>query len=846
MSNVHAALQNLSPSQRKAVEALLAKKGIDQQARLPIPRADRGQALPLSFAQQRLWFLWQLEAEGAAYNIPGAIDIAGRLDALLLGRCINALVQRHEALRTVFQSGESGDVQVILPTLDIVLQQVDLSGLPNAEREAETQRLATAEAQGAFDLRSGPLLRTCLLKLGDQQHVLLVTLHHIVADGWSVDIFLKEFAALYDAGQQGRQAVLSALPVQYADYALWQRDWLAAGESERQLSYWREQLGAEHLLLALPHDRPRPAVLSARGGNVAVQLDLASSERLKAFAKAREMTPFSVWLALYKLLLQRLSGAADIRVGVPVANRGRAEISGVVGFFVNTVVLRSPFDSQLTFDQWLTQVNSVSQQAQAHQDLPFERLVEALQPQRSLSHNPLFQAKFNYGFDTTQLPSPTGLTLTSRAIEHLGAHFDLALDIADTSTGFKGFFTYACDLFDEVSVNGFALALQTLLFAALAAPETPLHRLAVAAPGTSRLVGEAAAPANTVLTLWQQQLDADPQALAVDDGNQHLSRQQLDNHSNRVAQALIVRGVKPGERVALCLPRSTQWIVGLLGVLKAGATYLPLDPTQPVDRLRQLLDASDARVVIGDNPLLVTNDRALVRLDSTEVQGCSAVTPDLIPHADQPAYVIYTSGSSGTPKGVLISHRALANYVQGMLQRLAPLAEGGMAMVSSVAADLGHTTLFAALCSGRALYLPDDDALRDADGFAAFMSGHAVSVLKIVPSHLNGLLLANPNAKLLPRDALILGGESSPTALLEKIRQLAPDCRVFNHYGPSETTVGVLTYEWPLSAAVPRHLAWAGHCRATAWKCWMPTSIRCQWVSLVSCTSVASAWRWGI
>ena len=807
MSKLHAALQNLSPSQRKAVEALLAKKGVDQQARLPIPRADRGQALPLSFAQQRLWFLWQLEPEGAAYNIPGAIRITGRLDAALLGRCLNALVQRHEALRTVFQSGENGDRQIIQPTLEITLQQLDLSGLPSAEREAEARRLSTAKAQAPFDLRNGPLLRTCLLKLGDEQHLLLVTLHHIVADGWSVDIFLKEFSKLYDAGQQGKEAALSALPVQYADYALWQRDWLAAGESERQLSYWREQLGDEHPLLELPHDRPRPAVLSARGGNVEVQLDLATSERLKAFAKAREMTPFSVWLALYKLLLQRLSGASDLRVGVPVANRGRAEIAGVVGFFVNTLVLRTAFDSQLTFERWLTQVNSVSQQAQAHQDLPFERLVDALQPERSLSHNPLFQAKFNYGFDTSQLPSPAGLTLTSQAAEHLGAHFDLALDIADTPSGFRGFFTYACDLFDEASVKAFASMLQSLLHAALAAPETPLHQMGVAPSAASRQVGEAAAPASTVLALWQNRLDLQPQALAVDDGTQKLSRRELDNHANRLAQALVARGVTPGARVALCLPRSTQWVTALLGVLKAGATYLPLDPTQPPERLRKLLDASAACLVIGQDLSLATPTRSVLTLDAAEVQTQGADAPPVTPTPDQPAYLIYTSGSTGVPKGVFISHGALAGYVQGVLERLAPLADGGMAMVSSVAADLGHTTLFGALCGGRALYLPDDETVRDPDGFAAFISRHAISVLKIVPSHLNGLLLANPNASLLPRHALILGGESSSAALLERVRQLAPECRVFNHYGPSETTVGVLTYEWPLNAATPAKLA---------------------------------------
>ncbi|WPP02039.1 amino acid adenylation domain-containing protein [Pseudomonas sp. HR96] len=796
MSKLQDALQNLTPSQRQALEAVLAKKGLAGQVNLPMPQADRSQPLALSFAQQRLWFLWQLDPDSAAYNIPGAIRIHGALDPLRLEQCMQALVQRHEALRTTFHSGENGDVQVIHPALAVGLTRVDLRDQPAALRE-----YVQAEAQAPFDLRSGPLLRLTLLALGEQEHLLLITLHHIVADGWSVDVFLKEFCVLYDGAAGGAVPALPPLARQYADYACWQRDWLAAGEGARQLAWWREQLGAEQPLLALPHDRPRPAALSGRGANLSVQLDRPRSERLKAFAQSRGMSPFSVWLTLYSLLLQRLSGSDDLRIGVPVANRGRAEMAGVVGFFVNSLVLRTRYDSQLSFEAWLVEVNQVSQQAQAHQDLPFEQLVDALQPERSLSHNPLFQAKFNYGFDTSQLPSPQGLRLSSETVEQLGAHFDLALDIADSPTGFSGFFTYACDLFDASTVQGFARLLEQLLDAALAAPQTPLHRLAVA---PIEPLTDAPAARLDPLQSWQSLLQSAPDALAVVDGHVSLSRGQLDEQASRIAGHLQRAGIGCGAVVAVALPRSASWLAALLGVLKAGAAYLPLDPSQPPQRLRQLLQASAARRLIGRDPALASSQCPLLHPDEA---GPELATPAAPVPAGSPAYVIYTSGSSGQPKGVLVSHGALGQYLHGLLERLAPLPAGGMAMVSSVAADLGHTTLFAALCAGRPLYLPGDEVLRDAEAFAQFMGRHAVSVLKIVPSHLDGLLQACPDASLLPRELLILGGEASSPALLQQVRALAPQCRVMNHYGPSETTVGVLTHEWPLDAAVPVPLA---------------------------------------
>ncbi|WP_049975950.1 condensation domain-containing protein, partial [Azospirillum sp. B506] len=378
-------LDGLSRSQRRALAAVLAAKGIDVHTRFPIPRADRAEPLPLSYAQQRLWFLWRMDPGGAAYNIPGAIRVSGPLDPALLEAAFAHLTERHEALRTTFSERDGQPVQVIHPHLAPVPVRIDLSDLAPAERESRARDLARAEALAPFDLGAGPLLRLTLIRLADEDHLLLITLHHIVADGWSVERFLAEFARSYDALRAGHLPALPALPIQYADYAQWQRDWLEAGERDRQLAYWRDRLGTDHPVLSLPLDRPRPAVLGAHGGTVGFRLGAQRSRALKALAQARGVTPFVLLLAAFKLLLLKHSGETDLRVGVPFANRNRVETEGVVGFFVNTLVLRSRLDSRESFGSLLARLRDTALEAQAHQDLPFEQLVEALQPERSLT-----------------------------------------------------------------------------------------------------------------------------------------------------------------------------------------------------------------------------------------------------------------------------------------------------------------------------------------------------------------------------------------------------------------------------------------------------------------------------
>ncbi|MDF3932682.1 non-ribosomal peptide synthase/polyketide synthase [Pseudomonas citronellolis] len=774
------------------------------------PRSERSELralprdaeLPLSAAQARLWFFWQMEPHSAAYNVPGALRLRGPLDEAALLRAFDALVARHETLRTTFDEIDGTPLQRIQPALPLQLARVDLSGHanPHADPQAEARRLAEAEALLPFDLRQGPLLRLSLLMLGEDDQVLLLTLHHMVSDGWSIRVLVDEFSQLYSAFAEGRELQLPALPLQYADYAQWQRELLAGREGERQLAWWKALLGNEHPVLELAADRPRPAVQSYRGGSLGFSLDAALGRRLKALAQAEDVTPFMLLLGAYALLLKLHSGQRELRIAVPIANRQQLETEGLIGFFVNTQALPLSIDENASFSELLAAIKPLALGAQANQDLPFEQLVEALQPQRSLAHNPLVQVKFNYGFDVSRLPDAGALRLELFSEEQYGARFDLALDMAEGADGeLRGSFVYARDLYDDASVAAIAGQFGELLQRLCEQPQRPLGELPLAAPEAAAVLrGERREwPADNVLALLDGAAARDPQAIAVQAWDGEYSYAELQLRANRMAHALIAAGVQPGERVALCQARGAQWLLMLLGVLKAGAAYVPLDPEQPDARLRQVLAESGARfVLLGDAERAASFAEQAWLVERGGPQQGPEQTPAVAIDAASPAYVIFTSGSSGQPKGVLVSHGALANYVQGVLERLALEPGLGMAMVSSVAADLGHTTLFGALCSGGRLCLADAQAVADAERFAAFMEQGAVDVLKIVPGHLRGLLAAAPNPlAVLPRQLLVLGGEACDRGLLQRVRELAPQLRIVNHYGPSESTVGVLTHE---------------------------------------------------
>ncbi|PBP34915.1 non-ribosomal peptide synthetase, partial [Pseudomonas syringae] len=790
----------LSLEQRQQFLARLRQEGKDFSL-LPVPVSRHDvSAIPLSFAQQRLLFLWQLDPSSDAYKMTTGLRLHGTLNESALRRAFDHLIERHEVLRTVFHTDSDQAQQVLLHDQTIALECIDLAGLTDVElRDAELAlRVATVTGQ-PFDLRTGPLLRAHLFRLADDEHVLVVSMHHIVSDGWSMDVMIQEFVHCYQAYCEGRELALPELPLQYADYAIWQRSWLEAGEGARQLDYWRNQLGEEQPLLDAAPDFPRPATQSYQGEHLRFDFGADLSQRLNAFARTQGMTLFMLVLAGFSLFLSRKAGQRDIRIGVPNANRGRAETEGLIGFFINTQVLRCQVDERLSYLDLLAQIRDTSFGAQAHQDVPFEQLVDQLAPERSLGHNPLFQAKFNQNVVLKQKTALrlAGLEVSEYAFDKQGAHFDLALDITDDGTLIHGDMAYASDLYRRSTVEGFIPELLALFETLLDAPQAPLFSLGALAVEPRR---DAREPAPHMLQLWDRQVERQPHAQAARCLERTLTTLQLEQAANQLAHHLIRMGISEGQPVAVLMERSLDWLTAVLAIFKAGGVYMPLDVKAPDARLQQLLVNAQAGVLLcaeGD-----------VRQTSLGVAGCQGLTwtpalwqdlpvsrPDTGPSADSAAYVIHTSGSTGQPKGVLVSQGALASYLRGLLEQLQLAPEASMALVSTIAADLGHTVLFGALCSGRTLHVLTEALGFDPDAFAAYMAEHQVGVLKIVPGHLAALLQAGQPADVLPQHALIVGGEACSPVLVEQVRQLKPGCRVINHYGPSETTVGVLTYE---------------------------------------------------
>ncbi|TBV09727.1 non-ribosomal peptide synthetase [Stutzerimonas kirkiae] len=773
-------------------------------------RVDRVQPLVLSYAQQRQWFLWQLEPESTAYNMPTALRFKGDLNIEALRASFEALIARHESLRTTFRQEGEQAVQVIHPRIDLALDQEHLEGA----REALIQSRVEAEVARPFDLEHGPLLRVKLLRLAEDDHVLILTLHHIVSDGWSMPIMVDELIQLYEGYRTGQEVTLPELPIQYTDYAIWQRNWMEAGEQERQLAYWKEQLGDEQVVLELPTDRPRPAIQSQEGASLSIELSDELAQSLKQLAQQQGVTLFMLLLASFQTLLHRYSGQEDIRVGVPNANRNRVETERLVGFFVNTQVFKAEFDLGTTFSDLLKQIQQRALGAQAHQDLPFEQLVEALHPERSLSHSPLFQVMFNY---QTQVNGESrrlsGLTVEGLSWEGNTTKFDLSLNIFEHGQGIAASLNYAIDLFDGSTIERLDRYWLNLLQGIVKAPNQRIAELPLLSPEEQQQIiydwnrTEASYPSGQCIhQLIEAQAEKAPDSVAVVFGDQELTYRELNRKANQLAHKLRELGVGPDVLVGIAVERSLEMVIGLLAALKAGGAYVPLDPEYPQDRLLYLIEDSGIQ-------LLLTRASQQDRLPiptlclDLDKSGLDVYPQENLANFTQPenqAYVIYTSGTTGMPKGVAVSHGALENYVNAINQRLPLDAIQSMAMVSAPTADLGHTVLYGALCKGKKLHLLDKETVLDAEAFAAYMQAYKVDAVKIVPSHLGAMLSAG--RQVLPRRCLILGGEVCPPALLGRIAALAPGLTVFNHYGPTETTVGVLAGEmreaphlgWPL------------------------------------------------
>ncbi|MBZ4422338.1 non-ribosomal peptide synthase/polyketide synthase [Myxococcus sp. RHSTA-1-4] len=790
--------------------AELAERVLAQRARAgdmtppPLMRGERHGEPLLSFSQLRLWFLDELERGSPAYNISAAVRLEGTLDAAVLERCFAEVARRHETLRTAFVTRDGVPVQRIAETLPLVIPLVDLSSLPAAEREAAVVGLAREEARRPFDLSTGPLLRATLLRAGVHEHVLVLVMHHIVSDGWSMGVLVKEVGALYAAYLRGAPSPLPELPIQYADWAGWQQEWLEGGALEAQLAWWRERLRGAPSALELPTDRPRPSAPSSRGHTVPARLSRTLSEDVKALAKREGLTPFMVLLAGWQVLLGRYAGQQDVCVGTPVAGRPRVETEGLIGFFVNTLVLRTELTGNPSFREVLERVRETTLGAYAHQDVPFEKLVEALRPARDLGRTPLFQAMLAFQQDPLPELSLPGLSLRPVALDTGLAKFEVSLNLSDTREGFAGVLQCSADLFEAATGERMVRHLATLLEAAVARPDLRVAELPLLdASEQHRLLVEwnpsASLPDDACLhQLFEAQAARVPERVAVVAGGESLTYRELDARANQLAGHLRTLGVGPDVPVGLCLERRVDAMVGLLGILKAGGAYVPLDPAFPTERLSGALDAAGARVVVTaglPHERFQGHAATVVRLD-TDAGMLARYGADAGPCTAAPgnlAYVIFTSGSTGRPKGVAIEHRQIVRYVRGIIQRLS-LPEGvNSASVSTLAADLGHTALFPALALGGTLHLVATDVASDAAALGDYFERHSVDCLKIVPSHLRALLASEAPGRVLPRQRLVLGGEAADWALIDQVRALRPGCEVFNHYGPTETTVGVLT-----------------------------------------------------
>jgi amino acid adenylation domain-containing protein/non-ribosomal peptide synthase protein (TIGR01720 family) len=783
--------------------ALRGERGIEA---LPLVRVPRGGPMPLSSGQERLWFLDQLDPGDISYLVPVAMRFEGELDRPALDRALQAIVDRHEALRTTFSAEGGKPAQIIHDRLDFHLLVRDLQALGEGDREAAVRREMAEEATLPFELGKGPLIRGRLLLLGVADHALLLTMHHIVSDAWAQSILNREVAALYSAFRRGEPSPLPELPIQYADYAAWQRKWLDDEVLSSQLTYWRKQLDGAPRAIDLPTDRIRPPVRSSRGERKTVFIPPPLLERLHDLGRREGVTLFMMLLAALDVVLYRYTGQSDIVVGSPIAGRTRAETEELIGFFLNTLVLRVSLSDDLTFEDLLRRVKEVCLGAYAHQDMPFERLVQELAPERDMSRSPLFQVILNLQNTPKESAGVEGLKLRRMGVDAVSTKADLTLIMAEGPTGLTGMLAYSTDIFEGATIERLLRQLVTLLEGVVEDPTRRLRDLPLlpAEEQTKLLVewnSTAVAYAKDTLVhqLFEARADEAPDAPALVAGGVTLSFGELDRSANRLAHRLRSMGVGRGAVVGLCLDRSAALIVGLLGILKAGAAYVPLDVAYPRQRLSQILDEAGVRIVVSESafaPLFAEGGVSVLRLDADAVSIASESEERLHggASAEDLCYVLFTSGSTGKPKGVAIEHRQLVNYVHGVAERMGLPRGASYAHVSTFAADLGNTVLFPPLCLGGCLHVISQGLTTDPAGMAAYFDEHGIDCLKIVPSHLAALLAAPHPERLIPRKLLVLGGEASSWELIARIEKLRPDCRILNHYGPTETTVGVLTF----------------------------------------------------
>lgn len=756
---------------------------------------------PLSFAQQRLWFVHQMDPASSAYNMPMAFRLSGRLDVEALEWVLNEILRRHEILRTTFDVLDQQPVQLVAPSLSLKLSVTNLGSLPAPLREVEAERFANEESQRPFDLARGPLIRATLLQLWPNEHVLLLTLHHIVSDGWSQSILMNELSLLYEAHVAGQPSPLPELPIQYADFAEWQREWLSGAVLDQQIDYWQKHLAGAPPSLELPTDRLRPAVQSFNGARELFNLSRILSVQLAEFSRREDATLFMTLLAAFEVLLYRYTGQSDIVVGTPLANRNRKELEGLIGFFVNTLALRTDLSGDPTFRELLARVREASLGAYANQDLPFEMLVEELRPVRDPSRNPIFQVIFALQNMPEADSHQSDLIIKPVDVKTGRSQFDLALDVTEFEGQIYASLVYNTDLFDAPAMQLMAEHFKVLLAGLIAGVDRPISALPLLTEAESRRLlvewnDTHAEMGEEVLLhrLFEARVERAPEAIALVFEGRRVSYEELNRRANRLAHYLRELGVGPESLVGLMMERSIEMIVGMLGILKAGGAYVPLDPASPLARLAQVLDDARLSLLLTDRPssagLPSSYQGQLICLDVEE--GSLSQQPDRNPPCrttgDNAAYVIYTSGSTGTPKGVLLAHRGVCNVVGALVQAFAIGRESCVLQFASLSFDASVEEIFTALTTGARLCLARRETLLSGSDLVELARAEKITVATMPPS-----LLAVLSPEQFPMlETMCSAGERCPA---EVAARWSKGRRFVNGYGPTETTVIATTYE---------------------------------------------------
>ncbi|MGP9739746.1 MULTISPECIES: non-ribosomal peptide synthetase [Halomonas] len=781
----------------------LRQQGIDF-SKLPIIPRKSQESCELSSAQLRQWFLWRLDPQSSAYHITGALTLKGALVPEALWGSFSALISRHQALRTVFRDDGAGEVmQVVQAESNFAWHEVDLAHMPKDERQAAIENQVALLCNDPFDLEQGPLLRVGMLRLAEEEHLLVVVMHHIISDGWSMQLIIDEFSADYSARVTGETWQPPALPIQYADYALWQRQWMEAGEKEHQLDYWHTELGDEHPVLQLPTDRPRRNDGHYHAARHHMVLPESLINELRRRTQAQGATLFMTLLTGFQALLYRYTGQENIRVGVPIANRHRTETQGVIGLFVNTQVLRNTLYGRLSLSEALEQGKRAALGAQEHQDLPFEQLVEALQPERSLSHTPLFQVMFNHQRqDHGSLQTLPGLELSTWPLEQGKAQLELTLNVVERKDGcLEANFVYAEELFDATTIERLAQHYTVILQTLAEMPELALsdielldkdEQLKLKEWGVNTQRHPAAQPIHHLI---ERQAEATPEATALVFKNQTLIYAELNTRANRLAHYLIDLGVQPETRVGIAMERSIEMVVGLLAILKAGGAYVPLDPDYPSDRLAYMVEDSGIELLLTQQHLRdilpVVGSLNVIELDQLDVTHHASTNPQVPLHGEHLAYVIYTSGSTGRPKGAANRHHALTNRLQWMQDAYGLTADDAVLQKTPFSFDVSVWEFFWPLIQGARLVMAPPGAHREPAQLVELIRTYKITTLHFVPSMLQAFLAHGKVEDCTSLTRLVCSGEALPAELQNQVLARLPHTGLYNLYGPTEAAIDV-------------------------------------------------------